>query len=408
MGAARPDPHRPLAGDVRRPAGSVRDDLASGARFVLGHPLFRTLLAWSALTNLVVNALFFVAVLRLIEDGVDPVHLGLVETAAGAAGILGAVVAPWIIDRFATGRLTIAIAWSFLPLLVPMALWNSPVVVAAALALVLLLNPAGNAGIGAYRLAVTPPELVGRVQSFSQFAGMAAMPLAPVLAGGSLALLGGSAAILALGVVVAGTALIPTLSVAVRRCPGPRCGAASSSPCGRQAGMDPHTSGRAARRLETLHALGYFAPEVEAELVALGIRKGRATYFASRSAALGGSARASSPRRTTCSTRPWWPSSCRRCGTRPSPRPSSSPLRGISAAWTRLLGDEVLASAEVAEAADLVRAAAAGCTVAGRPLYAAHADLAWPDEPHLALWHGLTLLREHRGDGHVAVLQAPG
>ena len=46
-----------------------------------------------------------------------------------------------------------------------MALWNQPLVVAAALGLGLLLNPAGNAGIGSYRIAVTPPELIGRVQS---------------------------------------------------------------------------------------------------------------------------------------------------------------------------------------------------------------------------------------------------
>lgn len=203
------------------PRRRVGDDLRAGARFVLAHPLFRTLLAWSALTNLAVNALFFVAVLRLIEDGVDPVHLGLVETAAGAAGILGAIVAPWIIERFATGRLTVAIAWSFLPLLVPMALWNSPVVVAGALALVLLLNPAGNAGIGAYRIAVTPRELLGRSQSFMQFASMSALPLAPVIAGAALGLLGGTGAVLALGLLVAATALIPTLSRTVRSVPRP-------------------------------------------------------------------------------------------------------------------------------------------------------------------------------------------
>lgn len=29
--------------------------------------------------------------------------------------------------------------------------------------------------------------------------------------------------------------------------------------------MDPHLAGRTARSLEPLHALGYFAPEVEAE-----------------------------------------------------------------------------------------------------------------------------------------------
>ncbi|MFB9311669.1 MFS transporter [Nocardioides plantarum] len=209
----------PLAPGEARPR--VRDDLRAGAGFVLSRPFFRTMLVWSALTNLAVNALFFVAVLRLIAAGVDPVHLGLVETAAGAAGILGAIIAPWIIEGVATGRLTVVIAWSFLPLLVPMALWNSPVVVAGALAIVLLLNPAGNAGIGAYRIAVTPRDLLGRTQSFSQFASMSVMPLAPVLAGLALTLLGGEGAVLALGVLVAVVALVPTLSRTVRSVPRP-------------------------------------------------------------------------------------------------------------------------------------------------------------------------------------------
>ncbi len=83
-------------------------------------------------------------------------------------------------------------------------------------------------------------------------------------------------------------------------------------------------------------------------------------------------------------------------------------FRGVSAAWGRLLGEETLASAEVSEAAELARTAAAGCTVAGRPLYAAHADLPWPEQPHLVLFHALTLLREHRGGGHVAALVGVG
>ena len=43
-----------------------------------------------------------------------------------------------------------------------------------------------------------------------------------------------------------------------------------------------------------------------------------------------------------------------------------------------------------------------------RPLYAAHAGPAWPDEPHLQLWWAATLLREHRGDGHIAGLVTRG
>jgi hypothetical protein len=46
--------------------------------------------------------------------------------------------------------------------------------------------------------------------------------------------------------------------------------------------------------------------------------------------------------------------------------------------------------------------------VEGRALFAANAALPWPDAPLLSLWHGLTLLREHRGDGHNAALLAAG
>src|SRR5947199_248838 len=51
---------------------------------------------------------------------------------------------------------------------------------------------------------------------------------------------------------------------------------------------------------------------------------------------------------------------------------------------------------------------AVGLPPEGRPLYAGHADLAWPEEPLLQLWHAVTLLREHRGDGHLAALLRAG
>ncbi len=63
-----------------------------------------------------------------------------------------------------------------------------------------------------------------------------------------------------------------------------------------------------------------------------------------------------------------------------------------------------MASAEMAEFAELARAATTALQTYGRPLYAAHADIGWPDEPHLVMWHAVTLLREYRGDGHIAAL----
>jgi hypothetical protein len=62
------------------------------------------------------------------------------------------------------------------------------------------------------------------------------------------------------------------------------------------------------------------------------------------------------------------------------------------------------------EAAALARRAAlAACEwPEGRPLFSAHAALSWPEDPLLELWHAQTLLREFRGDGHVAALTVEG
>ncbi|MCV7012294.1 SCO6745 family protein, partial [Mycolicibacterium madagascariense] len=62
----------------------------------------------------------------------------------------------------------------------------------------------------------------------------------------------------------------------------------------------------------------------------------------------------------------------------------------------------------VRTAADLLGKAAAAAPLDGRALYAANRALPWPDEPVARLWHAATLLREHRGDTHVAVLVAHG
>lgn len=57
----------------------------------------------------------------------------------------------------------------------------------------------------------------------------------------------------------------------------------------------------------------------------------------------------------------------------------------------------------------LEQAASAACEhLEGRALFAGYASLPWPEEPSLRLWHAHYLLREFRGDGHIAVLTAEG
>ena len=66
------------------------------------------------------------------------------------------------------------------------------------------------------------------------------------------------------------------------------------------------------------------------------------------------------------------------------------------------------ADENVGAAAELAGKAARQAPLDGRPLFAANLALPWPDDPLAALWHATTLLREQRGDAHVAVLTAAG
>ncbi len=80
--------------------------------------------------------------------------------------------------------------------------------------------------------------------------------------------------------------------------------------------------------------------------------------------------------------------------------------RAAGATMHRLLAD--VADADLERARVLLERVARSAPTHGRPLAAAHATLPWPDDDATALWHAATILREHRGDGHVAVLLTHG
>jgi len=165
---------------------------------------------------------------------------------------------------------------------------------------------------------------------------------------------------------------------------------------------------RTARRLwalgEPFHALTYFADEARTAFEAAGLRGFWAGYFAGRAAPLG----AVGPHVVTATFASFAPDFVARrvpgVWTTTSPEDAlAARLAGVDAAVARALPGWV-GSAEVQEAATLAWRAAETADVLGRPLAAANAALPAPEQPHLALWQALTTLREHRGDGHLAVL----
>jgi MFS family permease len=208
---------QPREGAPTRPVEQVKE----GYRFIRHQPFFRTLMVWASLNNLVVNACFFVVMMRLVREGVQPAQIGLVSTSAGIGGILGALAAPYVIDRLRTGTLTVVVGWMCVIPLVPLMWWSTTWAACASVFAILLLNPSGNAGIGAYRAAMTPDDLQGRVGSALSFVTMGTLPLAPVLGGFLLGAYGGQAAIAAMVAASVGTALIPTFSRSMNSVPRP-------------------------------------------------------------------------------------------------------------------------------------------------------------------------------------------
>jgi hypothetical protein len=166
---------------------------------------------------------------------------------------------------------------------------------------------------------------------------------------------------------------------------------------------------KAWRVTEPVHAMIFFAPEAAERYAALGLDQ-TAGYFASRGAAFG----PVGPGPVVATFYNFRPDLV--ASVLPAAWAKTTPeavlaarLDAVDAALRRGLGD-ALDGPAVAEAAALARRAALAATEHpyGRPLFAAHAQLPWPEPAHLVLWHAQMLLREFRGDGHVAALLLAG
>ncbi len=167
-----------------------------------------------------------------------------------------------------------------------------------------------------------------------------------------------------------------------------------------------------ARRLyeltEPISLVNFFSPEPNDAMAALGLRGYWDGYFAGRSAPLGrvpaevvdaafynfadGEVARHIPRVWDTTT----PEAAH-----------AARERGCVAALRRILG-ALVETPELSRAAELLARASTGAPTEGRVMYAGLRSLPMPEEPLARLWHAANMLREHRGDGHIAALVTEG
>ena len=171
--------------------------------------------------------------------------------------------------------------------------------------------------------------------------------------------------------------------------------------------IDLPTARRLWRLLEPLHAVTYFSDETREALSAAGYRGFWMGYFAARAAPLG----PVGPEIVTALFYNFAPAHVARAipdAWAFAPPETALQVREDAAVATlsRMLGDD--AADTIDRVVALLYPVARNADPGGRALFAANAALPWPTDRFGALWHAATLLREHRGDGHVAALTAAG
>lgn len=174
-----------------RSTSSFLTDAREGFKFLWRHGVVRAILLWGGLFNFAMTYVGTAVTLRLIRAGVTPAAIGLVDTVAAVAGLVGAVVAGRIVAQFRTGLLTITTGLALAVIVAPMGLTTNVVLIGALFAVGIVLVPANNSGISAYIATVTPLNLQARVNAAGGVLSLGLSPLAPPAAGVLIATVGG-------------------------------------------------------------------------------------------------------------------------------------------------------------------------------------------------------------------------
>lgn len=169
--------------------------------------------------------------------------------------------------------------------------------------------------------------------------------------------------------------------------------------------MDASISQRLHQVIQPVHSFIYFAPEAANEYAALGYAAGMG-YFAGRGAALG----PVSAEVITATFFNFSPSTVAAAVPADWTRADTDAIqqaryRAVRAALDRLAPD-ALSAEQVADATEICRRACDTVGYEGKPLAAGNRAAPLPEDPLVALWQLLAVMREWRGDAHIAVLCA--
>lgn len=194
-------------------------EIAEGFRWLLARVDLRSVLFVATIINLGFSSALTTVIYALQQQGHSPLTIGLLSTGAGIAMLAGALIAPLLVARVRAGTVIIGglgVATVGVFGLIPV---HSPLPLTLVLAAIVFFVPAVNAALMGYFMVATPTEMLGRANSASAVLGMGAMPLAPLVAGIGLSLIGREMTLVVAAVICAAAVLLAVSNAALRALP---------------------------------------------------------------------------------------------------------------------------------------------------------------------------------------------
>jgi MFS family permease len=178
---------RPLGPD--RPDGAqnvpstMLTDIVEGLRFVRRHGFLRYMTAWIAVANMVGNSFLLMLIALLKNQDAGPRTIGIINSAVVAGGILGSILAGWIITRLGSRRVFVLGGWTYVASLALAAVAPQPWEIALAGCLFVFASVPVVSVWEAYTAIVVPDQLIGRVGAVSNFAAQSLVWIGMLLMG---------------------------------------------------------------------------------------------------------------------------------------------------------------------------------------------------------------------------------
>ena len=199
-------------------ASTLRAQIAEGFRFLWSHPFLRTCALLFGLGNFIFPGVLVVIVVVGKAQGLSSGEIGVLTAVFGAALLVGSAISPLFRRVFSVRRILVLELWTWTGSAV-FVIWPNVYVLAASTIPQALTIPSTDSVVHAYRMAMTPDRLIGRVNGAAANISLAVSPLGPLIAGLLLSSVSARATVAVFAAAGLALALWGTFSPSIRKAP---------------------------------------------------------------------------------------------------------------------------------------------------------------------------------------------